>query len=120
MILADAMIFWVGAAFLVGLIGFFVMLVAGLARVLAAVGRAVLGSPRSERRQVSLPPTPSRGGLCPNPACQQFNRPEARFCARCGGRLAVGNADTATRGPNAASTRDTNHNESARQVDAYG
>ncbi len=71
----------VGGAFLVGVLGFFVMVASLLLRAfkwtvrsLAATPRAAFGPPAAARR-------------CPHRDCAHDNPPGAIFCARCGRRL---------------------------------
>jgi hypothetical protein len=87
MLLAEAHVVLVGLAVLaLGLIGFFVVIVATILRGVTAlfrtVGRALSGAPRPS-------PGAPRGAVaaCPNDKCGYLNAPQARYCARCGGRL---------------------------------
>lgn len=65
-----------------GFIGFFVILVTIIFRVLAFVARNIAGTEARERgMRGGVAPG---AGVCPNTLCRHVNRPSARYCARCG------------------------------------
>jgi hypothetical protein len=71
------------ALFAVGLIGFFVMAVVLVLRVLRAAGRALFGPAHGSA--VRPPPLPGADRqVCPHERCGHVNRGMSRFCARCG------------------------------------
>ena len=85
MLLGDSVIVIVVGLILIGIIGFFVMLVALGVRFIGFVVRAVSGAGRTEPRKRPL--SGKRGDPCPHPRCGHANRPGARYCARCGRSL---------------------------------
>lgn len=88
MILADAVIVWIVGALLIGLLGFFVLLLVAVLRVFRFVLRLVLGP---WRRASTLRP-PGAAGRCPvcqHSRCGHLNRADARYCGRCGRPLSL-------------------------------
>ncbi len=80
MVLADLTVILVGGGLLVlGIVGFFGVMLAGLVRAF----RWLLGT---EAREEGWSKT-AAARVCENPQCGNPNRPDARFCARCGRRL---------------------------------
>lgn len=65
-----------------------------IGRVFAGLGRLLVGKTRRERWAREVPHAmdgvtlPYGERVCLNSLCQRFNLPAARFCARCGQRLA--------------------------------
>ena len=86
MLLADSFILIVGALFLIGIIGFFVMSVALVVRFLGFVFRSITGT-GTHRRIAVVSRLDERHEVCPHPRCGNVNRTGARFCARCGRSL---------------------------------
>ena len=80
MVLADLTVFLCGGGLLVlGIVGFFAVMLAAVVRVF----RWIVGSEtREESGSLAVVPQ-----MCDNPQCGHANRPDARFCARCGRRL---------------------------------
>jgi len=78
--------FWIFVALIVGVLGFFMMVVVLLAKVGQAVLRAVFGLGRPpESAALGGPGVPRR---CLNTRCRCTNRATARYCGRCGQPLA--------------------------------
>ena len=91
MVLGEAMILlWGGGLLLLGLFGFFAVLLSGLARLCRVFMRAVLPGCCDTQVRTSDP----RGAthvVCPEQRCGHVNRADARYCAQCGRRIkAVG------------------------------
>lgn len=92
MLLADSVIVVVAGLFLVGLVGFFAMVIALVGRLFGFVFRVLTGGD-----EPAAPQLPTYTGqvhqVCPNPRCGHANPPRARFCARCGRRLGADDND---------------------------
>ena len=91
-IMIFVVMFFVGVAYAAThVIGF---VVTTIGRVFAGLGRLVFGKTRRERWAHATPHEMDGVALaggecgCPNALCLQLNLPAARFCARCGQRLA--------------------------------
>lgn len=80
MLLADSVILVVGGLFIVGIIGFFLMLVVLIGKFLGFVFRALSSSAHSAEH----PRFQTRQEVCPHLRCGYVNRFGARYCARCG------------------------------------
>ncbi|MEW6253415.1 MAG: zinc ribbon domain-containing protein, partial [Planctomycetota bacterium] len=81
MILADVIVLWVVGVLLIGFVGFFAVVLALFGRALRALGRALLPAGDDDAGESV------RGGrqrVCRSPPCGYLNRPDARYCARCG------------------------------------
>ena len=90
MLLADGFVLlWVGVVFIVGLLGFVVVLLASAARALRFVFRVLTGGAWRERPRRS-PRRTGWGRLCGNSRCGHVNPDGARYCARCGRPLNAG------------------------------
>jgi len=86
MLIADAGItVWVGVLLLVGVLGFFVMVVALVFRFLGWILRTLAGVFRGSRN-AATPATNTHGRslVCPHAGCGHINGPTALYCARCG------------------------------------
>jgi hypothetical protein len=79
-LLADGVIVIVVGLMLVGIVGFFFMAVALLARLFHFVFRSLFGT---STHRVSAP-GPVRTVACPAPRCGHMNPVGARYCGRCG------------------------------------
>jgi hypothetical protein len=79
---------WVLVIFLVGFIGFFVVVAVMVVRLIGFVGRALFGRASAEN-QPERQRRGHHGRLCPQPRCGHVNAAEARYCARCGQPLGV-------------------------------
>lgn len=81
MVLAEFVFLWVGGVLLVGTLGCFALIVAGVVRAMRWVLRELTGSS----------PQPGISGgvarVCGQPYCGHVNRPGARYCGQCGNRL---------------------------------
>jgi hypothetical protein len=76
-------VLWVGVILLVGFVGFFVVAVVMVMRLIGFVARVLFGRPSTENERVR--PRPERQGrLCPRLRCGHVNAANARYCARCG------------------------------------
>lgn len=75
---------WTPLLILLGLVGFFVVAVLAMVKLLGIVFRGASGG--SSGRHTPAPPlsTGLSGVLCPYPRCGQANVRQARYCARCG------------------------------------
>lgn len=99
--LADvSVIVWVGGAMLIGFVGFFVMILAFITRLIRYVFRSISGPaqrgpvdrqvPRGAARQVprgaARPVAPRQGRpvICPHPRCGHANPRGGVYCSRCG------------------------------------
>jgi uncharacterized paraquat-inducible protein A len=71
---------------LLGLVGFLGMAVVLILRLVRFVLRALVGQPAHPAR-ATLEVDEGRV-LCSHPSCRHANPPAARFCGRCGRRLA--------------------------------
>jgi hypothetical protein len=78
-LLADSVILVVGGLFIVGIVGFFLMLVVLIGKFFGFVFRALSGAQPAEH-----PRFQTRQEVCPHPRCGYVNRSGARYCARCG------------------------------------
>ena len=90
MVLAEGIfLLWIGVVFVAGLLGFFVVLLASVARFFRFVFRVLTGA---AWRVPQVPPARRTGWgrLCGNPRCGHVNRDAARYCARCGRPLNAG------------------------------
>jgi hypothetical protein len=85
-VLAVDLAFWIVVIFLVGLVGFFVMAVVLVLRLIGYVLRALFGH-RSIEEKPAAPRAHMRGRVCLQPGCGHVNASAARYCARCGQRL---------------------------------
>ncbi len=86
MLLADgAIVVWIFLVFAVGLLGFFWVLATLIVRGLTAVASAIAGL-FGRRPQVVHGP---QARVCPRAGCYHVNRPDARYCARCGAPLPI-------------------------------
>ena len=83
MLLADSFIFVVGLLFLIGIVGFFVMIVVLVVRFFGFFWRLITGSSRRPAAARFEP----RHDVCPHQRCGHVNRQGAFFCARCGRSL---------------------------------
>jgi len=83
---ADITLVWVGGILVVGFLGFFVVAIASLSRLFSFVFRAITGVSRPANA-ARAPAAESNVRACPRPRCGYLNRPEARYCARCGSQL---------------------------------
>ncbi len=87
MVLGEAMMFlWGGGLLLLGIIGFFAVLLGAVARIFRFVLRIATpcgADRRTGTAAVHRPPAV----VCGNPRCGHTNRVDARFCARCGVRI---------------------------------
>lgn len=86
--LAEVTFVWFGGLLLIGFVGFFAVLLAGLSRGVQFVARALGARASAENRRLGGPPR-----LCTQARCGHLNPGHARFCARCGSRLAALDAD---------------------------
>ena len=85
MFVADAGItLWIAGLFLVGLLGFFVVLVTMLFRFIGWFFRAVTGGHEASERSSPAPIHQRRRLVCPHPGCGHSNGPTALYCGRCG------------------------------------
>jgi hypothetical protein len=89
MILGEFSVFvWVLGAMLIGFVGFFVMILTFLARLLGMAFRGITGGRRSLPKPPQAPRTPAaRAGpnvICPHPRCGHINARRGVYCARCG------------------------------------
>jgi hypothetical protein len=86
-VLGEAMIFlWGGCLLLLGILGFFAVLLGAVARILRFVLR--IGTPGGAGRRTGTAAVPRPPAVfCENPRCGHTNRIDARFCARCGVRI---------------------------------
>lgn len=82
MLLADGVILIVAGLFVIGLLGFFGMVVALTFRAFARAFRFLVGSESDE--PVASPHGAEVGIVCPSPRCGHLNPAAARFCGRCG------------------------------------
>lgn len=85
MFVADAGIaIWIAGFLLLGVFGFFVMIVALLFRFIGWLFRTMTGG-SAGCKQEGVPRTGrGRRRVCPHPGCGHANRPAALFCGRCG------------------------------------
>ena len=77
---------WVGGLMLLGFLGFFVMLVATVGRVLGFIFRLLTGH-AGRRDAAASGSAPGAERLCRQPRCGHLNPGEARYCGRCGNAL---------------------------------
>ena len=85
MALADFVFVWVGGALLIGFVGFFVVLLMAVFRLLGRGFRALFPAHAEysgQRHLEALAPQ-----VCGQPRCGYLNRGDARYCARCGSAL---------------------------------
>ncbi len=86
MLLADLIVVWfAGLLLIVGVVGFFVFIVAAIGRGLRAIWRALLGAGPEGRLAGERPAGLAQ--ICDRPHCGYLNRGDARYCARCGSPL---------------------------------
>jgi len=82
--MADGMVLlWFVVILLVGFVAFFVLLIAGVLRLIGFFVRGLFGgwwrsADRSRGKVLRAP------RICLNHHCRHVNRPDARYCARCG------------------------------------
>ncbi len=82
MLLGDlTVLIWGGGLLVLGIVGFFAVIVAAVARVF----RWLVTGTRAETCVRTVVEN-----VCDNPRCGHVNRADARFCARCGRRLDSG------------------------------
>jgi hypothetical protein len=82
--MADGMmLLWFVIILLVGFVAFFVLLIAGVLRVIGFCIRGLFGGwwRSTSRSRMKAPRAPR---TCLNRHCGHVNRPDARYCARCG------------------------------------
>lgn len=84
MMVADVLV-WVGALFLVGLVGFFVMAAVLVGRFLGFAFRALFGGSPAERPSTAA--ARPRRRVCPHARCGHVNPSTAQYCGRCGRQL---------------------------------
>ena len=90
MLLADGtIVVWLFVVFVVGLLGFFWVLAMLIVRALTWAAAAIAGL-LGLRGPAAEPPASAR--VCPRAGCYHVNRPDARYCARCGAPLPAGGA----------------------------
>jgi len=80
--LAEGVVLWIFGLFAVGILGFFVMCVAVVFKVMAWVLRGLMGD--SDEIGAAPPPVSRRERVCGAPRCGRANPPHARYCGRCG------------------------------------
>ncbi|TWT45725.1 hypothetical protein RAS1_21540 [Phycisphaerae bacterium RAS1] len=76
---------WTPLLILLGLVGFFVVALLAIVKMLGIVFRGI-GGCGTRLTHAPAPPlsTGLSGVLCPHPRCGQANPRQARYCARCG------------------------------------
>ena len=86
MLIADAGItLWIAGLLLIGLLGFFVVLVTMVFRFIGWVFRGVVGTSGRRRRVGAAQVDPLRQRLvCPHQGCAHANSPIALYCGHCG------------------------------------
>jgi Na+-transporting methylmalonyl-CoA/oxaloacetate decarboxylase gamma subunit len=83
--MADAGItLWIAGILLIGVLGFFLVLVTLMVRFIGWVFRSITGTPARHKRVSGPPANPSRRMVCPHPGCAHTNGPTALYCGRCG------------------------------------
>lgn len=88
MLLADGtIVLWIFVVFVVGLLAFFWVLATLIVRALTCTAAWVAGLFGGSRPQAADGP---RARVCPRAGCYHVNRPDARYCARCGAPLPSG------------------------------
>jgi hypothetical protein len=87
MMLAEAILVWVGIVFAIGFLGFFVVLLGLAFRLLRYVFRVLARKPA--RGMDSVVPVIGRRVTCSQPRCGHANRAGAKYCSRCGAPLAA-------------------------------
>ncbi|MBL8880151.1 MAG: hypothetical protein JNG88_13615 [Phycisphaerales bacterium] len=88
MMMADGMFGAIAIVMVVGFFGFFFVVAMALFRVVGTLFRRLfmIGGGDDSARPVSFA---TRNVHCRNPQCRHTNIPTARYCARCGQRLAA-------------------------------
>lgn len=87
MLLADGfVVVWIIGALLIGLVGFFAILLSAVVRLVCFtfrwLARGVSGARPVGHAELTSPPR-----RCRHPRCGHLNPGAARYCARCGHRL---------------------------------
>lgn len=86
MLLAQSVVVWGAGLFVLGLLAFFVLVIAGVVWVFTKLVTSFLGGDEPSEQQPFTPQAPRRR-ICHQPDCGHRNEPTALYCARCGRKL---------------------------------